>query len=48
MAYSHDQDDELTVHDLVEDPVVPGAQPVTVLVAGELLHVGIEAPGVVT
>jgi RNA polymerase sigma factor (sigma-70 family) len=47
MPYSHDQDDELPVDDLVEDPVVPDAQPVTVFVAGELLHVGIEAPGVV-
>jgi hypothetical protein len=36
------------VHDLVEDPVVSDTQPVTVFVAGELLHVGIEAPGVVT
>jgi hypothetical protein len=48
MPNSHDQDDELPVHDLVEDPVVSDAQPVTVFVAGELLHVGIEASRVVT
>ena len=48
MPNSHGQDDELLVHDLVEDPVVPDAQPVTVFVAGELLHVGIEASRVVT
>jgi hypothetical protein len=48
MPYSDDQDDEPPVHDLVDDPVVPDAQPVTVFVAGELLHVGIEASRIVT
>jgi len=44
MAHPHDQDDELTVHDLVDDAVVPGAQPVTVVLPGEFLDVGIRAP----
>ena len=35
MPHPHDQDDELPVHDLVEDPVVPDAQPVTVIAVGE-------------
>ena len=47
MSYSHDQDDELPVHDLVEDPVVPDAQPVTVVVPGEFLDVGIRAARIV-
>jgi len=48
MPYPHDQDDELSVADLVDDPVVPDAQPVTVFVADEFLHVGIGTAGVVT
>ena len=47
MAYSHDQDEELPVHDFVDDPVVPDAQPVTVVVSGELLDAGIRAARIV-
>jgi hypothetical protein len=38
----HDQDDELPIHDLVDDPVVPDAQPVAVVVSSEfhLSYVG--------
>jgi len=47
MAYSHDQDDELPVHDFVDDPVAPDAQPVTVVVSGRLLDAGIRAARIV-
>lgn len=47
MAYTHDQDDELAVHDLVDDPVVPDAQTVAVFVPGKPLHVGVGAAWVV-
>jgi hypothetical protein len=47
MPHPHDQDDELTVHDLVDDAVVPGTQPVTVVVPGEFLDVGIRAARIV-
>ena len=32
MPHPNDQDHELTVHDLVDNPVVPDAEPVTVVV----------------
>lgn len=48
MPYPHEQDDELTVHDLVDDAVVPDAQPVTVVVPGEFLDVGIRAARIVS
>jgi len=48
MPYPHDQDDELSIDDLVDDPVVPDAQPITVFVADELLHVGIGVARIVT
>jgi hypothetical protein len=47
MPHPHDQDDELAVLDLVDDAVVPGAQPVTVVVPGEFLDVGIRAARIV-
>ena len=47
MPHPHDQDDELTVHDLVDDAVVPDAQPVTVVVSGEFLDIGIRAARIV-
>jgi hypothetical protein len=47
MADTDDQDDELPVHDLVDDPIVPDPQPVPVLVACELLDVGVRAVWVV-
>jgi hypothetical protein len=47
MAHPHDQDDELPVHDVVNDPVVSNAQPVTVVVSGELPDVGIREPRIV-
>jgi hypothetical protein len=34
MSHPHAEDDQLPVYDLVEDPVVPDAQPVTVVVSG--------------
>ena len=43
MPHPPDQDDELTVHDLVDDAVVPDAQPVTVVVPGKFLDIGIRA-----
>jgi hypothetical protein len=30
VAHPHDQDDELLVHDFVDDPVIANAQPVAV------------------
>jgi hypothetical protein len=47
MPHPHDQDDELTLHDLVDDAVVPDAQPVTVVVPGKFLDVGIRAARIV-
>ncbi len=47
MPHPHDQDDELSVHDLVDNAVVPDAQPVTVVVSGEFLDVGIRAARIV-
>jgi hypothetical protein len=47
MPNPHDQDDELTVYDLVDDTVVPDAEPVTVVVPGEFLDVGIWATRIV-
>ena len=44
MADADDQDDELLVGDLVDDPVVADAQPVPVGVAGELLDIGVRSP----
>jgi hypothetical protein len=43
VAHPHDQDDELLVHDFVDDPVIANAQPVAVFVPGELLDVGVRA-----
>jgi hypothetical protein len=47
VAHPHDQDDELLVHDFVDDPVIANAQPVAVLVPGELLDVGVGAARIV-
>src|SRR5579859_6301869 len=47
MAHSHDEDDELSVYDLVDDAVVPDAEPVAVVVSGKLPDVGIGAARVV-
>jgi len=43
MSHRHDEDDQLPIYDLVEDPVVPDAQPVSVVVSGQLLDAGIRA-----
>src|ERR1700736_4027566 len=48
MADAHDQDDELLVGDLVDDPVVADAEPVPVGVAGQLLDVGVLPPRIVS
>ncbi len=47
VAHPHDQDDELLVHDFVDDPVIANAQPVAVFVPGELLDVGVRAAWIV-
>jgi hypothetical protein len=47
MPHPHDQDDELTLYDLVDDAVVPDAQPVTVVVPGEFPDVGIRTARIV-
>ena len=44
MTDTDDQDDELLVGDLVNDPVVADAQPVPVGVTGQLLDVGVLPP----
>ena len=41
VASKDDGGEELPVHDVVDDPLVPDAQPVTVVVSGELLDAGI-------
>jgi hypothetical protein len=48
MAHSHHEDDKLSVHDVVDDPVIPDAQPITVFVAGELLNIGIHTARIVS
>jgi len=48
MPDPNDQDHELTVHDLVDDAVVPDAEPVTVVVPGQFPDVGIRAARIVS
>jgi len=47
VAHPHHQDDELLVRDVVDDPVIAYAQPVAVLVPGELLDVGVRVAWIV-
>jgi len=48
VADADDQDDELLIGDLVDDPVVTHAQPVPVGVPGQLLDVGVRPPRIVS
>jgi len=48
MPHPNDQDQELTVHDLVDDAVVPDAEAVTVVVPGEFPDVGIRTARIVS